>query len=404
MAEYELIPAPDAELVLDSEVPDLLTLIRPEWKARNLVDRVVRLLPVDPSSACQRLFNAAVHDLKEKIKHAGLDIARDAAKLHKMPEIKNDESVDRLDVTRTIHLAYYIGILSRPQWRRMCRCYDIRKDLEHEDDEYEAGVEDCVYIFKTCIESVLSVDPVVLLAIEDVKDLVEGSTPVAATADLVEEYEAAPHVRQTEIIKFLVSMALNADNPEIVRQNAYNMVAHFEPLTKNQTKLDIAKEIHRRVRGPGLDLVTARVARAAGVLPYIKKAYRKTVFQALYNRFHSVGYRWDRHSKHGELLRPLGELGGLEHMPEPPLTDFVVWLIQCYVGEKGGYGMGASRAVFYSNSGAPLCRELLLKQPTQVLKVLKDEDTAKRVKLLVGTNKHVKARYDALIQAIEDAA
>jgi hypothetical protein len=40
-----------------------------------------------------------------------------------------------------------MGLLPRPEWRRVTRCYEIRRDLEHEDDEYEATVEDCIYIF-----------------------------------------------------------------------------------------------------------------------------------------------------------------------------------------------------------------------------------------------------------------
>ena len=59
----------------------------------------------------------------------------------------------------------------------MHRCYEIRRDLEHEDDEYEAGIEDCVYMFRTCIDVVLSRDPVELLRVTDVKEIIEESTP-----------------------------------------------------------------------------------------------------------------------------------------------------------------------------------------------------------------------------------
>jgi hypothetical protein len=45
------------------------------------------------------------------------------------------------------------------------RVYEIRRDLEHEDDEYEAGAENCFYVFKACIEAVLSQDPATLLRV-----------------------------------------------------------------------------------------------------------------------------------------------------------------------------------------------------------------------------------------------
>jgi hypothetical protein len=52
---------------------DLLAAIRPEWQAKRLVQRVVALIPIDPSSACQRLLNAAIKDLQQKIVIAGIE-------------------------------------------------------------------------------------------------------------------------------------------------------------------------------------------------------------------------------------------------------------------------------------------------------------------------------------------
>jgi hypothetical protein len=57
----------------------LLARVRPEWQAKRLVQRVAALLPVDPSSACQRLLNAAIKDLQSKIVTAGIDLAGEAA-------------------------------------------------------------------------------------------------------------------------------------------------------------------------------------------------------------------------------------------------------------------------------------------------------------------------------------
>ena len=47
------------ELITDSGFDGLLSKIREEWQAKSLIKRVKRLLPVDPSSACQRILNAA---------------------------------------------------------------------------------------------------------------------------------------------------------------------------------------------------------------------------------------------------------------------------------------------------------------------------------------------------------
>ena len=78
--EYALIPKVQ-NVISKSGIQNLLDEIRPVWKGKNLIQRVERLLPVDASSACQRLFNAAIHDLKEKIIVIGVDLAKEVAQI-----------------------------------------------------------------------------------------------------------------------------------------------------------------------------------------------------------------------------------------------------------------------------------------------------------------------------------
>jgi hypothetical protein len=90
--------------------------------------------------------------------------------------------------------------------------------LEHEDDEYEAEAEDILYIFKSCIEIVLSRDPIQLLKVDDVRDLVTAQTSAVPSPELYREFELAPHPRQREIVEFLANTALETDNADLVRQ------------------------------------------------------------------------------------------------------------------------------------------------------------------------------------------
>ena len=157
--KYEIIK-PDGQEITKISISGLLNSIRPLWRGKGLIKRVERLLPIDPSSACQRLLNAAIFDLREKIIIVGIDIAKEIAKNHKLPSIEKDEDIlENYSTFNLIDLSYRIGILRRSEWRRLQRCYDIRKDLEHEDNEYEAVLEDSFYIFKSSIEIVLSQDP-----------------------------------------------------------------------------------------------------------------------------------------------------------------------------------------------------------------------------------------------------
>lgn len=358
------------DLAVTSDVQGLMSQIRPEWQAKNLVQRVTKLLPVDPSSACQRLFNAAIHDLKKKILVAGIDIAKEAAGANRLPHINRSEDIEDYNVSKTIDLSYYMGLLSRPEWRRITRVYDIRKDLEHEDDEYEATIEDCFYIFKTSIEAVLSRDPIEVLRLTDIKEIVEQASAVTLDHTLKEEYEAAPAVRQVEIYKFLISSALNSTHPDIVRQNCYISLCALSPMTKDQVKIEVSQVFSDKVKRKGLDVITARVSFAAGILPYFKKSILRTFYTNYLEHMKSIGSDFRNNDKHGQLLRELREVGGLECCHEDVIFDMIEWLCLCCIGEQS-FGMySSSRKVFYSNIGDPLSREILIDSRHKVSPVI----------------------------------
>jgi hypothetical protein len=105
---FNSVPASRTELVKSSAVPSFLARIRPAWQSKSLITRVKALLEVDPSSACQRLFNAALHDLKEKIAIAGLDIAGEAAKQNGLPTVNKAEDIENYPPAKLIDLAHLI--------------------------------------------------------------------------------------------------------------------------------------------------------------------------------------------------------------------------------------------------------------------------------------------------------
>jgi len=354
-----LIPAPNYELIAESGVDRMLAEIRPHWKTKKLIDRVKRLLPADPSSACQRIFNASIHDLKEKLIFAGIDIVSEAARQNKLPPVSRPEDIENYTPYNTIELTYRVGILSRAESRRLFRVYDIRGDLEHEDDEYEATVEDCIYVFKTCTDVVLSRDPIEVIRLEDIKKIVEQPSAATLGDTVIEEFKHAPPVRQLEIHKFLVSNALNPEVPDIVRQNCYTALGTVQPFTANKVFIDSAAQFAKRLGKSSPDLLHARVAFAAGVLPYLKRTQLIEFFRAFHAQMTKAGYSFRSHAHHGELLRNFAEIGGLVYCPEELKPEILEWLILLYIGEPGGYGMGLHRKVFYSNVGAPRAYEAI---------------------------------------------
>jgi len=397
----EIVPAPVVELVESSEVPSLLDKIRPAWKSKNLIQRVRRLIHVDPSSACQRIFNAAIHDLREKIIIAGIDIAAEAAKQYKLPPITSKEDIERYPTSKIIDLAYRIGILTRPEWRRLCRCYEIRRDLEHEDNEYEAGIEDCVYIFQTCINVVLAKDPIDLIRVTDVKNLIEQPEPAIPSPSLLEDYERAPQPRQEEILKFLISVALNEKHPELVRQNAFTFLKFLSERTQNSVKLNIAQFVQEKIKKNGISLTIMRIAYIAGVFPYLKRAYLKDFFLSFFKRMQQIGYRWTSYPHHGTLLRSLKEVGGLLFIPKEIRYLILKWLILAYLGEPGGVtSWGTIRHVFYSDTAAPIVEELVSEASDIVKEDFQKLENDKDIKRAI-INEHIQRRFDKLLDLIQ---
>ncbi len=399
--EKNLVSTARGELANDSGVNRLLSKIRPEWKDRSLIERVKRLIPVDPSSACQRLLNAAIQDLKEKIVYAGIDIAREAAATHKLPSINTNEDVlDRYSTWEILSLAYRMGLLARVEWKRLRRVYDIRRDLEHEDDEYEASGGECIYVFESCVEIVLSRDPISLLKVTDVKELVEAPTPAVPSTDFLNGYERAPHARQKQICEFLISTALNTNKPESVRQNAIEMLASLKVLTLNPVKIELAQSLQEKIGKKSLDLTMMKIATAGGFNSYLRQAQLEDFFNAFHKKLISIGYQFSHHEKHGDILDDLEDLGGLVVCPEDPRQKIVLWLVLCYLGEPGGYGTwGRNRAVFYSDAAAPGIEKLIKDAGKAIKEDLEETKKDNRVKVAIG-DQHIARRYEKLLDFV----
>ena len=394
---------PSAEMLRSGEVPSLLGQIRPQWRAKDLIQRVERLLLVDPSSACQRLLNAAVRDLRDKIQIAGIDIATQVATEYRLPTVTKQEDVESYSTYNIISLAYRMGILSRPDWRRMTRAYEIRRDLEHEDSEYEAGIEDVIYIFKTSIDAVLSRDPITLIRVAEVKDVVQESSPTLANGQLLDDFEHAPESRQMEISKFLLSTALDSNQPDLVRQNANTVMQQFSELARNTVLVSLATHMQDQLGRTPLSEFHVRVAASAGVLPYLKRSQRRDFFAAYAESMERVGYEWRSNPHHGGLLRQLEEFGGLDAVPEELRGRYLKWLVRCFIGEPGGYGQGVNRRVFYSNSAEPLILDLFKNAQGWVSSILEGLRADNDIKIALSRDGAIARRFETLVDLAEDS-
>ncbi len=393
---YEIVPSGQSP-IQKSGIQDLLGKIRPAWQGKDLINRVERLLPVDTSSACQRLFNAATHDLKEKIFVLGVDLAKEVAQNYKLPPINKEEDIFRYSTSNTIDLAYRIGILTRPEWRRIHRCYEIRRDLEHEDNEYEAVLEDCFYIFKSTIDIVLSKDPMELLKITDVKQLIENPVNVTISEEFLEDYNNAPPLRQKEITELLVSYAFDDSKPDIVRENSVEVMRHIKPITTNTVTIEIAAIIERRLGKNGIDLKTAKIGHACGAIGYFKKVRIKDFYGLLKDDLNSAKSDWNKQTK---ICSTLEDIGGLRYCPDELYKDILKLLVIFYIGEPS-YGPNSGyRPVFFSNGAAPIITRIIREDNKRVTPFIEDLRNDKHIRLNLG-NKHVSRRFEVLIDKSE---
>lgn len=392
------------ELVIASGAAQLLARVRKAWKHRNLIERVERLLPVDPSSACQRLLNAAIRDLKEKIVLAGLDIARQVANDNKLPQVSKPEDVlENLSTSHTIDLSYRMGLLSRAEWRRVRRCYEIRRDLEHEDADYEATIEDCIYIFRTCVESVLAKDPVQQLRVADIKAAVESAAEIGPTPEIVDDFRHAPDVRQEEVFRYLLSKAGEATEVQVVQVNAVEMLRRLQPGLKDQPRLSLVRELTERLGRSPLSERDARVANAAGLVALLPKAKLVAFYGGIADKFESVGYSWRKYERHADLFDHLDDVGGLDAVPEDVRRRLILWMVLAYLGEPGGYGMlGRNRQVFYSDSASGRIRETFDRMGA---KLRGDVDQAERDKRVIAARKSpsIDRRFQDLLDLVTEA-
>ncbi len=91
----------------------------------------------------------------------------------------------------------------------------------------EAVLEDCFYIFKTTIDTVLSQDPILLLRVTDVKQIVENPTDLQISEQFLFDYKGAPVLRQKEISHYLIASARDSTQPDIVRENCVEVLMTF---------------------------------------------------------------------------------------------------------------------------------------------------------------------------------
>ena len=212
----------------------------------------------------------------------------------------------------------------------------------------------------------------------------------------------APHsLVKNRSLKFLISQTLDKDVADVVQQNAYTCISYLRPPTTPAVLVSIGAYLQKKA-GRKIDERMARVAQVAGVFVYLRKSARIGFFQGVFKDMEKVGSRWTMHGQHGELLRSFKEYGGIAACPGGPVRVAILkWLVLTYVGTRGGRtSYGNVRHVFYSNSAAPLIREIIENPAAairdELIELKKDRDIMRAL-----VTEHISRRFEDLIDLVE---
>ena len=250
----------------------------------------------------------------------------------------------------------------------------------------------------------MSRDPIHLLRVSEVKDLVEQPKPATPSPSLLQDYEHAPPPRQEAILKFLASLAIDTEKSELIRQNAFSFLSALAGLTQNSVKLLLAEHLQDRISRSAPSRLLIRVAFASCVMPYLKQSHLSDYFTALKDHMFNVGYHWRANGLHGELLRSFKDVGGLVYCPPTPRKSILKWLVLAYIGDSGGLtSYGHVRHVFYSNTAEPIIEELLSEIGSDAVTDFRALNAEPEIKDRL-TNQHIARRYETLLDIVSKRA
>jgi len=164
---------------------------------------------------------------------------------------------------------------------------------------------------------------------------------------------------------------------------------------RKSAQAQVGQYMQELLRNKPADLADMKIAAAAGITAYLKQAKVRQFFSEFAERFRKIGHSWGNYSQHGKILDEFEDVGGLDAVPSDVRVSIVLWMVRCYIGEPGGYGMGINRPVFYSNVGAPRIEAMFRQAGDTISEEFEKAANEKVVKAAVS-DKHIARRLERL--------
>ncbi len=374
-----------------------LSEIREPWKTSRLVERVSQLISVDHSCACQKLFNTAIWDIKDKLSRWGEEFVYKVARTTSSISPNTENPISGLSTTVLLNLAYKSMLLTFEQWQLMTECYQIRCKLEHEDRYFEVSSLETVKFFDVCVNEVLNVETKEINEYDEFESLLKLTELAVPSEFLLSSFRSMSPENQVDATTFLIDLATN--NSELIRvtQNSVISLIHLRESLSDHTKQAIAlKYSDPKIRHIDSKLVES--LKCADVLRFIETSSKSKFYESIYLSMIEVGEDWYKGQQQLEILQSFIELGSLNECPEQHRTNIFNWLALTYIGQDTGDSAYISeRNVYFSKEASPVIQKLI-NEANNISEAMFDRLLSHKSITVLTENSYIAERFDRFLR------
>ncbi len=374
-----------------------LSEIREPWQTSRLVERVRQLISVDHSCACQKLFNTAIWDIKDKLGQWGEDFVYKIAYKNSKISRGTVNPISGLSTTELLNLSYRSKLLSFEQWQLITECYQIRCKLEHEDRYFEVSSLETEKFFDVCINEVLSVDSMEIKEYDNFETITELTELAVPSQLLLSSFGSMSLENQVDATTFLIDVATNSSELMRATQNSVISLIHLRESLSDHAKQEVAL----KYSDPNIHHIDSRLVeslKCADALRFIETSSKSKFYESVYLSMIEVGEDWNKGQQQLEILQSFTELGSLDECPEQHRTNIFNWMALTYIGQDSGDSAYISeRNVYFSKEASPVIQRLII-EANYISNAMIDTLLTDSAIAVLAENSFIAKRFERFLQ------
>ncbi len=329
--------------------------VRDEVRDCPYLEESLRVLPVKGyRSAIGSYWNSIVDDLRNKIIHRSLDLFNKEVEPRKKIK-KYEDFQDYVTDNELIEGAYKIGVLSWEGRKLMHQCRETRNMFHGHPKSSDPGLLKVLNLISDCNRYVLSQEfPPSIIDISTYLNQMDSSDYSRNRIAVDQAFTDLPSIYKTELAnRFFASYAGDSISSDLRGNIEFCAPVLWTSLSKDDKK-QIGKSFDKlMVEGDskkiarGLDFVVL-----VDCMMYVSGASRRMIIEPMVTELGDSLDSWDDEARICRQLKPLSRF-----VPQELKHSFVTSLTRTFVGKKGS-SYRYSRSDFYSDSAAPLVKEM----------------------------------------------